>query len=369
MKRINIIWTAVIFILVFSSCEESLIEEEFKNTPTDNYNAFWSEFDRFYGAFEAKNINWDSLRTVYAEGLTDSSTNQQLFKAMSGLLNELNDGHADLNAPGIGFYRSWNRRKKPYFNDLKNSDYGNITVMQNVIAKNYLKNQFETGEYSGWKFFYGTINFENHKVGYICIPTFSINDYPNDFIQEAIDSFNKQDAVIIDLRFNGGGRTEAFVTSLNSFSSEKKLYMKSKFRNGPNHSDFTELDDHYTNPHGNCLKNKPIVILMNGYSASSSDHFILGMKSQLNVITVGDSTCGAFSGVLERMLPNGWKFRLGAQVIYGPDGKLFTDSKGRYLEGFGIAPDIYVQDQLKAIYKGNDVPLDVALKNLAGRMN
>jgi carboxyl-terminal processing protease len=369
MKRRNLFLITVILIFIFSSCEESLIEEEFKNTPIDNYNAFWLEFNRFYGAFEAKNINWDSLKTVYAKDLTDSSTNKQLFNSLSGLLNELNDGHADLYAPGIGYYRSWNRRNKSYFGDLKNYDNSNIVTLQNVIKKNYLNDKFKMGEFSGWRFFYGTINFDGHKVGYICIPTFAIDDYPNDFIQQAIDSFNQQDAVIIDLRYNGGGRTEAFVNSLNSFSSVKKLYMKSKFRNGPDHSDFTELDDHYTNPHVNCLVNKPIAILMNAYSASSSDHFILGIKSQPNVVTVGDSTCGAFSSVLERMLPNGWKFRLGAQVVYSPDGSLLIDSKGNYLEGIGIAPDIYVQDKLKEIRKGKDIPLDLALKNLAGRMN
>jgi carboxyl-terminal processing protease len=283
-------------------------------------------------------------------------------------LNELNDGHADLYAPGIGYYRSWNRRKKSYFGDLKNYDNSSIVTLQNVIRTNYLKEKFEEGEYSGWKFFYGTINYENHRVGYICIPTFSIGDYPNEFIQQAVDSFNQQDAVIIDLRYNGGGRTEAFVSSLNSFSSERKLYMKSKFRNGPNHSDFTELDDHYTNPHTDCLKNKPIAILMNAYSASSSDHFILGMKSQSNVITIGDSTCGAYSAVLERIMPNGWKFRLGAQVVYATDGNLLSDSKGNYLEGIGIAPDIYVQDKLKEIRRGNDVPLDAALKEIVKKI-
>jgi hypothetical protein len=368
MKRSTIFWTVLLLIFIFSSCEESLIEEEFKNNPIDNYNAFWSEFDRFYGAFEAKNINWDSLKTVYSAGLTDSSTNQQLFNAISGLLNELNDGHADLYAPGVGFYRSWNRRKKSYFGDTKNYDNSNIVALQNIIRTNYLKEEFEEGEYSGWKFFYGTIKYENHRVGYICIPTFSIGDYPNEFIQQAVDSFNQQDAVIIDLRYNGGGRTEAFVTSLNSFSSERKLYMKSKFRNGPNHSDFTELDDHFTNPHDNCLKNKPIAILMNAYSASSFDHFIMGMKSQPNVITIGDSTCGAYSAVLERIMPNGWKFRLGAQVVYATDGNLLSDSKGNYLEGIGIAPDIYVQDKLKEIRQRKDAPLDAALKEIVKKI-
>jgi len=369
MKKNTFLWIAILLSLAVSSCEESLIKEEFENTPVDNYNAFWFEFDRFYGAFEAKNINWDSLKTVYSGNLTDSSTDMELFTAMSGLLDELNDGHADLLAPGVGFFRSWNRRNKSFFADNKSTDNSGIVMMQNIIRSNYLKNKYKAGDYSGWKFFYGTITYETHRVGYICIPTFGNDDYPNDFIQQAVDSFNTLDAVIIDLRFNGGGKTEAFVTSLNSFSSERKLYMKSKFRNGSGQSDFTQLDDHYTNPHPDCLKNKPVAILMNSFSASSSDHFILGMKSQANVITVGDTTCGAFSSVLERILPNGWKFRLGAQVVYGPDGKLLTDSNGKYLEGVGIAPDIYIQEQFSAIRKGKDLPLEAALKNLEGRLN
>jgi carboxyl-terminal processing protease len=359
---------ATLFFLFLVGCEETLIEEKFENTPVDNYNAFWLEFDRFYGAFEAKKIDWDSLKDVYSKGLTDSSTQIQLFNSISGLLNELNDGHADLYAPGVGYFRSWNRRNKSYFGDLKTYDNSNIVELRNLIRKNYLKGNYESVVLSDWEFFYGTINYENHKVGYICIPTFSNDDFPNDFIQQAVDSFNNQDAVIIDMRFNGGGKTEAFVTSLNSFSSERKLYMKSKYRNGPNHSDFTRIEEHYTAPHTDCLKNKPIAILMNAYSASSSDHFILGMKSQPNVVTIGDSTCGAYSAVIERIMPNGWKFRLGAQVVYSPDGDLLSDSKGNYLEGIGIAPDIYAQDQLRQIQRGKDMPLNAALKELSGRI-
>ncbi len=92
MKKNTFLWIAILLSLAVSSCEESLIKEEFENTPVDNYNAFWLEFDRFYGAFEAKNINWDSLKTVYSGNLTDSSTDMELFTAMSGLLDELTTG-------------------------------------------------------------------------------------------------------------------------------------------------------------------------------------------------------------------------------------------------------------------------------------
>ena len=364
MRNKIVYWIIPLVFFIASGCEEMLIEEEFKNTPVDNYDAFWSEFDRFYGDFDVKNINWDSLKTVYSEGLTESSSDQQLFHSLTGLLNELNDGHADLYAPGIGYFRSWNRRNKSYFGDEVNSDVSTLSNLNYTICKHYLNNRYEEGIYSDWKFYYGTINYKSYKIGYISIPTFSNDDYPVDFIQQAVDSFNKKDAVIIDLRYNGGGRTDAFMSTLNSFASEKRVYLKSKFRNGKNHSDFTAMAEHSTNPHENGLRNKPIAILMNSFSASSSDHFILGMKSQADVITVGDTTCGAFSAVLERILPNGWKFRLGAQVVYNPDGSLMTDSHGNYLEGIGIAPDFWVQDELRMIRNGVDMPLEKALKKI-----
>lgn len=337
---------AIFALIAFTmfSCEDDLLHEEYENTITDNYNCFWSEFDQLYGAFEAKQINWDSLKVVYGENLNENSTNQQLYTALCGLLNELNDGHADLYSPQFGYFRSWNRRNKSYFSDIKANDFGRVATLQNIIRAKYMNNHFETETYSGWQFFWGTIPHNNLKIGYICLPTFNIPDYPREFIQLAIDSFNQQDAVIIDLRFNGGGTTEAFVSSLNSFASEKKLYMKSQYRNGPEHSNFTKIDEHWISPHDDCLKKIPVALLMNSFSASSSDHFILGMKTQPNVFTVGDSTCGAFSAVYERVLPNGWKFRLGSQVIFSPDGSFFSTQEGNYIEGHGIAPDFYVPD-------------------------
>ncbi|MBP7507557.1 MAG: hypothetical protein KA807_07045 [Prolixibacteraceae bacterium] len=362
MKRVLINCVFIALIISLAGCEENLLKEKYENTTIDNYELFWSEYDLLYGAFEAKNINWNSLHDVYLDGLDDNSTDLKLFNALSGLLNELNDGHADLTAPGVGYFRSWNRRNKSLFSDLLINDFNNVNFLFSKIKTNYLEGKFKSGEYSDNLFFWGIIPFNSRKIGYIYFPTFSIDDYPSDFIQEAVDSFNMvSDGVIIDLRYNGGGRTEAFVSSLNSFANERKLFMKSKFRNGPSHSDFTKLEEHWTNPHSDCLKKIPVAILMNSYSASSSEHFIIGMKSQSNVITVGDTTCGAFSAVLERVMKNGWKFRLGAQVVYTPEGKLMTDDKGNYLEGIGIKPDYYETDKWRAVMNNNDLPIEKAL--------
>lgn len=358
------IYLMMLFSVFLTACEKALLKEEFGNTPHENFNAFWQEFDQAYGAMQPKNLNWDSLKVAYGNSLNEGTNDEELFGILSGLLNAINDGHADLTAPGIGFYRSWNRRDKSYYQDFNTQDLGNVGEHQAVIRREYLNNQFQTATVDGWFFFYGSMEKQNKTIGYLCVPTFNLSNFPDAFIQSAVDAFKDFDGVIVDLRFNGGGTTEAFVKTLNKFVSEPTLFLKSKYRNGPGHGDFSEMLEHHIRPHSNCLKDKPVAILMNSFTASSSEHLILGMKTQKNVITVGDTTCGAFSSVNERLLPNGWKYRLGGQILFTPHGNLLVDENGYYLEGKGLAPDYYVPDEWNPLNSGVDMPLEKAIDEL-----
>lgn len=360
MKTIQYLCAFITLFLI--SCGECLLDNNYNNTITGNFNALWSEFDLRYGAFTAKNIHWDSLKTFYGGTLTDESSERELFDALCGLISELNDGHVDLLSPQFGLFSSWSRRDKSYYIDVN---------MQSLVysrwinaIKNHLQAGFKSDTVSGWICIYGSIDFQGAKFGYINIPSFASDQYNRAFIQNAVDTFNHLDGVVIDLRFNNGGSAENSAHCLNSFASEHKLYLKSTFRNGPSHNDFTKKYESRVNPHSNCLKGKPIVILMNNLTSSASEKFILGMKTQSNVITVGDTSHGAFSMVCDRILPNGWKYRVCSEVTYNPDGSLLVDSKGNYLEGIGIAPDYYVPDYYYKIISGIDLPLDTAINKL-----
>jgi carboxyl-terminal processing protease len=210
------------------ACEKALLEEEFGDTPYGNFEVFWQEFDQAYGAMQAKNLNWDSLKVVYGNSLNESTNDEELFGILSGLLNTINDGHADLLAPGIGYFRSWKRRDKSYYQDFNTQDLGKVGEHQAVIRREYLNNQFQSTTVDGWFFFYGSIEKQNQTIGYLCVPTFNLNNFPDAFMQSAVDTFQDLDAVIIDLRWNGGGTNEAFVKTLNKFASQPTLFLKSK---------------------------------------------------------------------------------------------------------------------------------------------
>jgi hypothetical protein len=51
--------------VLFLSCEEMLLGPEPENTPKSNFEIFWKRFDENYALFPVKNVNWDSLHTVF----------------------------------------------------------------------------------------------------------------------------------------------------------------------------------------------------------------------------------------------------------------------------------------------------------------
>ena len=47
------------------SCEKLFIKPDKENTPINNFELLWKDFDENYSFFEYKKINWDSLYNVY----------------------------------------------------------------------------------------------------------------------------------------------------------------------------------------------------------------------------------------------------------------------------------------------------------------
>jgi hypothetical protein len=216
-------------VLICTSCSDKLINEEFENTPLGNFDACWSEFDRNYGAFNAKEINWDSLRLVYRSTLTQESTDAELFAALTGLIKHLNDGHVQLIAPG--FKRFFSSGVRTIYRDSKYYESGAVINALFIVDVNKYLQSVKTSK----SFFKAYVRSSRSvkKVAYLYVSSFSLDIYPRSFIDSALTEFKSADAIILDLRFNGGGATGTFLNLLNRFADTRRLYLKSKLRNGP----------------------------------------------------------------------------------------------------------------------------------------
>jgi hypothetical protein len=319
------------------SCD-LLVGPDPENSPQNNFDILWHEFDHYYSFFVYKGINWDSLYAVYRPQVNNTTGDGQLFAVMSSLLSNLKDGHVNLYARTSTFsYTDWYTRypRNLNFNDVK---------------QNYLKNQFRVT--SGGTFLYGKVA---DSVGYIYIGSFGGGNYQA--IDDILAEYQGLKALIIDVRFNGGGNSNNADLVAQRFFDQRRLVSYIQWRNGPKHSDFTDFIPIYLDPDGPVRFTKPVAVLTNRLCFSSTESFILSMMTLPNVSLVGDTTGGGSGNPLFRELPNGWTYRIPRWIEYTADRKPY--------EGIGIPPKYPVWISKADSLAGRDTILDTALQLLS----
>ncbi len=96
-----------------------------------------------------------------------------------------------------------------------------------------------------------------------------------------------------------------------------------------------------------------MVVLTRRATFSSGETFVLAMKRNKQVTTVGDSTGGAFSDAVKRELPNGWIYRVSIADVRAADGNNY--------ESIGLAPDVLIQNRKEELQTGQDKALEKAI--------
>ena len=307
-----------VIIISSASCEKLFFEEDISNTPINNFEMFWSDFDKFYPSFGLKLINWDSVYIINRPKITDKTTGVELYNILSDMIKPLKDGHVSL-VSNFGKCSSFTMPPEYYSN-------------MRIYPQNYLSSfAVNNSNISYW-------SVKNHKIGYISINSFNVKSrafvYADDsffIIDEIIKKFKEKDGLIVDLRWNGGGYPANVETIVNRFTDTKRLYLKLRSKNGPGKNDFSEWTDYYIEPKGPEQFLKPVVVLTSKSTGSAAEWFTLAMKTLPNTTVVGDTTAGCFSPKVERELPNGWSFTLSSKIAVSADMVQY--------EGFGIPPD------------------------------
>jgi len=150
----------------------------------------------------------------------------------------------------------------------------------------------------------------------------------NTTLDKVMTDLNQAKAIVLDVRFNGGGKDEVAMEIIKRFNPEKhKVFnKKAKYDNG-----YTEPNYIYLNAY-NKPYTKPVYLLTSQQSASATEIMVLSSLQLEHVTRVGDHTEGVFSDVLDKELPNGWEVGLSNEV--------YLDTKGNNYEGRGIPADI-----------------------------
>lgn len=170
-------------------------------------------------------------------------------------------------------------------------------------------------------------------VGYIRITTFNAQTEPG--LEMAIESIKKEVGkdllgYVLDLRNNPGGLLDQAIAVSDTFLDEGEIVST----RGRNEED-TKRDNATK---GDLAEGKPIVVLINGGSASASEIVAGALQDHRRAVLVGTKSFGKGSVQTIMSLPNDTAIRLTTARYYTPSG--------RSIQAKGIEPDIEV-DQAK----------------------
>jgi carboxyl-terminal processing protease len=172
---------------------------------------------------------------------------------------------------------------------------------------------------------------EGDDVGYIRITQF--NEQTTDGLKQAINDLNSQlgadkiKGFVVDLRNNPGGLLDQAISVSDTFLDKGEI-VSTRGRNA-------EETQRFNARPGDMTKSKPVIVLINGGSASASEIVAGALQDHKRATLIGTRSFG--KGSVQTIIPLG----AGNGALRLTTARYFTPS-GRSIQAKGIVPDIEV---------------------------
>lgn len=162
--------------------------------------------------------------------------------------------------------------------------------------------------------------------------------------------------LILDLRNNGGGDTDAMIDIASAVVVNGSSLGQFTERSANSFTIFTRSKSLFT-PERIAPTMLPLVVLTSERTSSAAEIFVAALKASRRATIIGRETCGCVLAIRTRhLLPDG-----GLLDVSELDYRTAT---GVRLEGRGIKPDETVLVQRYDLYSGRDRALDIAVSRL-----
>ena len=221
-------------------------------------------------------------------------------------------------------------------------------------------------------------------IAYVALNSFGSDEIVQEF-ENQLDTITSCQGLIIDVRANGGGNSgnayeivkhltnTPFLTSQwqtrehraafkawgkNANESYRERAKKKKQERNEwdemleayyqGNRWYTEAADTIVPPPTQKI-NLPVVVLVGHNTASAAEDFLIALDQVKGVTLVGERTFGSTGQPLPLPLPGGGSARICTKRDTYPDGKEFV--------GYGIEPDVYVENTVESLLQGSDPAL------------
>jgi carboxyl-terminal processing protease len=164
------------------------------------------------------------------------------------------------------------------------------------------------------------------------VTTFNDQTFPNleEGLAEAIEELGGMDAIngiVLDLRNNPGGLLTQAIKVSDAFLDKGEI-VSTRGRN-------PQDGDRYNATPGDLAEGKPIVVLINGGSASASEIVAGALQDHRRAVVIGTKSFGKGSVQTVMPLRSDGAMRLTTSRYYTPSG--------RSIQALGVSPDIVVE--------------------------
>jgi retinol-binding protein 3 len=177
------------------------------------------------------------------------------------------------------------------------------------------------------------------NIGYIKLLNFPIPAIFSPAADAAMHDMAGTDALIIDMRDNGGGSAESdsYFGSF-FFDPEKPVQLNSIVHRTPSTNEFT-TKEYWTIPVASPYLNKPVYILTSRRTFSGGEAFVYDLKARKRAMIYGEITGGGAN-------PGGGTMLNARFGIFIPTGRAENPVTDTNWEGVGVMPDVAMDANL-----------------------
>lgn len=331
--------------------------------PEHNFEVLWDTFKTHYAYFELRKVNPDSLYVAYRSRVSSETSEAELFFVLNEMLTSFGDGHIYIEADDE-IEEAANKLNKTKSDGENANANSNEPLRKHEVAKAVAEKYIPEGKSikNGnlrWGILENNVGYfqVNQMMGmanYGISDTLSYRDYWMAYFdklenvvndnEDELDGLNASldvimndlantEALIIDVRFNGGGKDEVGMDVLKRLNKKEQVVFTKKARLGNGYTPTINV----VQPAIELPYSNPVFLLISVESASATEIMALSSLSMPNITRIGSDTEGVFSDVLDKALPNGWEFGLSNEV--------YLDMEGVNYEGIGIPPNIPINYQ------------------------
>lgn len=193
------------------------------------------------------------------------------------------------------------------------------------------------------------------NVGYLKMASFNSSEH---FVKETVASamqfLENTDAIIIDVRNNGGGQPE-YVNLLQSYFFPEKTLLSMKYEKA------TNITNMFYSVEGIARKkylDKPLYVLTDNATASAAEVFAYGIQSADRGVIIGEKSLGGAHGFTSVNLSFGDN---GNIIINIPDSRMIDPNTRSNFEGVGVIPSVPVKSK-QALLEAHQLALEDLLE-------